>query len=192
MFAPRDDAQFGAYFKSNSLSGGERHRLFLRRGGNFKEATLISGADFREDGRGFTLFDFDQDGFMDIGVTSPNHPRFRILKNEIVGERSQQNGRVAIKLVGGQTNAEPSDEWSPRDAYGATILATVGATQRMFQLSLGEGLSGQNSKYVHVGLGSAAKIDSVEIHWPSGKITRETGIPAGQQVTLYENPAHRE
>ena len=53
----------GPPFRSAPFSGGERNRLFIQRNGNFDDLTLVSGVDFREDGRGFALFDYDQDGF---------------------------------------------------------------------------------------------------------------------------------
>lgn len=180
----------GAEFKSNSLSGGERHRIFFRRHGNYKEYSLVSGADFREDGRGFVLFDYDGDGFQDMGITSPNVPRFRIIRNEI-GDHTD-NRSVQIALVGGNWTSQSSDEWSPRDAFGARVVTHVGTTQRMMHLSLGEGLSGQNSKRIHVGLGDADQIDLVEVIWPSGKRTLKKRISAGTVTTVFENPAQEE
>ena len=188
LFAPSDDPKPGSFFKSNSLSGGERHRLFMRRDGNYKEFTLVSGADFREDGRGFVLFDYDGDGYLDMGITSPNKPRFRILRDDIPDQLPKSNNYLEVALVGGQTGPEPSTEWSPRDGYGATMLVTTGETKRMFHLSLGEGLSGQNAKRIHVGLGEQESVDSLEIRWPSGRTSKMENVAANQRVTVYENP----
>lgn len=186
MFAPRKPGESGAFFKSNSLSGGERHRVFFQRDGNFKEFTLTSGADFREDGRGFVLFDFNQDGYLDLGITSPNSPRFRILKNQIP-QLVKDGGFVSLELVGGQASNEPSDQWSSRDAYGATATAKIGEVERKFQLSLGEGLSGQNAKRIHIGLGAAKKIDQLTVSWPSGKQTVLKDVMPNQRLTVLEN-----
>ena len=177
-----------ALFKSNSLSGGERHRMFMRRDGNFKEYSLVSGVDFREDGRGFSLLDIDNDGFLDMGITSPNHPRFRVMRNRMGDQLATKPGFVRLSLVGGQTGPESSTEWSPRDAFGSRVLVTMGDQKRMFHLSLGEGLSGQNAKWIHIGLGQAEKIDQVEVFWPSGKRTTHENIAAGEHPTLFENP----
>lgn len=188
MFAPRDNAKAGNFFESNSLSGGERHRLFFGRKNNFKEATLVSGADFREDGRGFVLFDYNQDGFLDLGITSPNSPRFRILKNNLGEMAPKENHWVEVALVGGQASAQPSSEWSPRDAYGSLVEVTIGDTKRMHHLSLGEGLSSQNSKSVHLGIGTSEKIDKLRVIWTSGKVTEQTNIAAGSRITIHEKP----
>ena len=67
---------------------------------------------------------------------------------------------VALSLTGGAK--------SPRDAVGATVYLTAGGVrQRGDVLSSGSFLSA-NDPRVHFGLGEAAKVDSVEVHWPSG------------------------
>lgn len=183
----KEEGEDGPAFRSTPFSGNERNRLFMRDGDNYDDMTLVSGADFREDGRGFVLFDYDDDGWIDLGIISPNYPRLRIVKNKI-GERRSNNGFVRIQLIGGQTSTEPSTQWSSRDAYGATVLVTTGDTKRIFQLSCGEGLSSQNAKRIHVGMGEAEKIDSLEVIWPSGKKTIQTDILSGSKITIFENP----
>ena len=160
--------------------------MFLQRDGNFDDLTLVSGIDFREDGRGFALFDYDQDGFLDIVVVSPNNPRFRIARNMIGDRQEKPNGFVDIELVGGHDRAEPTLEWSSRDPIGASVLVTIGTQTRIFQLSCGEGLSSQNSNRIHVGLGDVDQIDKIEIQWPSGKKTSRVDVPAGSQIKILE------
>ncbi len=182
---PPEDKEKG--FLANSFSGNERNRLFFQGDGNFDEATLVSGADFRQDGRGFVLLDYDQDGFVDMGVVSTQRPRFRILRNTMGdGDQTSANRSVFVNLIGGNDSSEPSTEWSARDAYGATLLVTTGDTQRMYQNSCGEGLSSQNSKWVHIGVGALGAIDRIEVTWPSGKKSVHENIKAGERVTFYE------
>jgi hypothetical protein len=38
----------------------------------------------------------------------------------------------------------------------------------------GNGYSGQSSLRLHFGIGHAAKVDSVEIRWPSGIVQKES------------------
>lgn len=176
------------HLNSNSLSGKERNRIFFRRDGNYRDLSLVSGADFLSDGRSFTLFDYDQDGWLDLGVASSNHPRFRIVRNTIGDLANIDNHFLEISLVGGQTSVEPSAEWSSRDAFGATVKVTTAGTERLFQLSCGEGLSGVNAQRIHVGLGSLKSVDRIDVLWPSGKVSVLENVDAGKRITIFENP----
>ena len=183
-----DDAETGKVgLTSNSLSGGERNRIFFRRDGNYVDLSLVSGADFTEDGRSFVLFDADNDGWLDMGITSPNHPRFRIVKNMIKETSCSTNRNVELILVGGHDAAKPTDQqWSPRDAYGATVKVTTGNQTRMFQLSGGQGLSTVNAKRIHIGLGDVETIDKLEVFWPSGKTTVRENVEAKDRLEILE------
>lgn len=187
LFIPRDPDHPEQGFVSRSHSGGERNRLFIQGDGNFEDVSLVSGADFREDGRGFVLFDFDHDGWLDMGIISPQRPRFRILRNTIGDDEVAPNQAVFLNLVGGNQSSEPDFEWSARDAYGAKVLVTLGDTRRMYQSSCGEGFSIQNSKWIHVGLGQNKQIDRIDVTWPSGKKTHYENVPAGARITLFED-----
>jgi hypothetical protein len=71
-----------------------------------------------------------------------------------------------LKLIGGPK--------SPRDAVGATVYLTAnGIRQRQDVLSGGSYIS-SNDMRIHFGLGEAEKIDQLEIHWPSGRVEKET------------------
>lgn len=186
-FPPAENPKAGAFFRSNALSGGERNRLFMRRSNSYKDMSLVSGVDFREDGRGFVLFDYDRDGWLDLGITSPNFPRFRIARNNIGDHQTIRNGFVEVELIGGQTSAESSTEWSPREPFGARVLVTCGDSKRMFQLNCGEGVSVQNAKRIHIGMGQLPKIDKLEVFWPSGKTTIRENVESGARISILEN-----
>lgn len=180
------------HLNSNSLSGQERNRIFFRKDGNYRDLSLISGVDFMSDGRSFVLFDYDRDGWLDLGVASSNHPRFRIVRNKIGDQAEIDNQFLEISLVGGQTSTLPSDEWSSRDAFGAMVKVTTPGSERLFQLSCGEGLSGVNAQRIHVGLGSVESVQRIEVLWPSGKNTVLENVEAGKRITVYENPKMEE
>lgn len=172
---------------AKSFSGHERNRLFMQSNGNFKDATLISGADSKADARGFALLDFNRDGWQDMVVSSPNSPRFRILENNIhqIVKPTEAN-HCKIRLVGANRSASSSSRWSSRDAVGAVLVVTIGNEKRAFTNSVGEGLSSQNSNWIHVGLGKKKQIDQIEVRWPSGKKTLHKNIASGQRTTLFE------
>jgi enediyne biosynthesis protein E4 len=82
-----------------------------------------------------------------------------------------------LKLVGGPK--------SPRDAVGATVyLVADGMRQRGDVLSGGSYLSSSDPR-VHFGLGTAAKVDYMEIHWPSGAVEK-LQLPAVDRIFTLE------
>lgn len=183
-----DDAKNASASRlARSFSGHERNRLFIQSDGNFNDATLVSGADFRSDARGFALLDFNHDGWQDMVVSSPNSPRFRIFENRIrnLAEKNDSNF-CQIRLEGGNHLPGPSQQWSSRDAVGAVLTVTINGVSRALQRSIGEGLSSQNSAWIHVGMGQARKIDRVEVAWPSGQRTVLHDLEAGQRLTVFE------
>jgi hypothetical protein len=66
---------------------------------------------------------------------------------------------------------------SPRDAIGAAVYLTAGGLRQRADVISGGSYASSNDLRVHFGLGAAIKIDSVEIHWPSGAV-ETLGLPA--------------
>src|SRR5258708_21310374 len=50
----------------------------------------------------------------------------------------------------------------------------------------GDGLRGQNSLHVHVGLGNATNADLVRIEWPSGTVQELVNVASKQFLTVTE------
>lgn len=163
--------------------------MFLNQQGKFKDATLISGIDFLEDGRGFAVADFDRDGLVDLGIVSNQNPRFRIARLNVAESDKPDFAKsfVRIRLIGGNASSAADQTLSPRDPVGAILIAKTASSTRMFQLARGEGFSAQNSQFVHIGLGDDAKIEELEIRWPSGRITVKQEILAGSSVKILES-----
>jgi len=56
----------------------------------------------------------------------------------------------------------------------------------MREIPGGEGVMGQNSLHVHIGLGNATNADLVRIEWPSGTVQELTNVAAQQFLTVTE------
>jgi hypothetical protein len=80
---------------------------------------------------------------------------------------------VSFNLVGGRK--------SPRDAVGATIYLTGGGMRQRGDVLSGGSYLSSNDMRVHFGLGTTAKVDGVEIHWPSG-VVEKLKIPAVDRI----------
>jgi len=70
------------------------------------------------------------------------------------------NHWIGLKLVGGPK--------SPRDAVGAKVFVTTGDIRQRADVTSGGSYGSSSDPRVHFGLGSATKIDKLEIDWPDG------------------------
>jgi thiol-disulfide isomerase/thioredoxin len=187
-------ASAGSDFKAligMSFSGKERNRLFLsRRAERFTDLSAISGLDNIADSRVFAIWDFDRDGWQDIAVANSNAPLLSIYHNDIaVTEQAREAGKmIAIRFVGGNQSAEPNSQFGCRDGYGTKVRITDGSLNLIREHRCGEGMAGQNSATMFIGIGSRDSVQSVAVEWLSGVRQTLNDVPAGTLLTVYENP----
>ena len=149
-------------------SGYQKKKMFHNLAGQtFKEISAEAGVDNDKDGRGIAIGDFDNDGRLDIFQSNANQPPL-LYQSAVQGA-----GNWAQFLLAGTK--------SNRDAIGARITLTAGGLTQIREIDGGNGYAGQSMRRAHFGIGKAAKIDSVEIRWPSGRLEK---IPAPQINTL--------
>ena len=70
---------------------------------------------------------------------------------------------------------------SPRDAIGAKAFVTAGGARERGDVFSGGSYASSSDQRLHFGLGTAVKVDKVEIHWPSGA-KEEITIPAVDRI----------
>jgi enediyne biosynthesis protein E4 len=125
--------------------------------------------------RGLAVGDFDNDGAIDVLVGVNGGPPL-LLKNQA----AKGNNWLGLKLEGSQAN---------RDAIGAKISWTVGGKKRSrLKNSGGSYLSSHDPREV-LGIGTAPKIDELEIHWPapSKRVDRFTNVPLNRYIRVAEH-----
>ncbi|HEY0763549.1 MAG TPA: CRTAC1 family protein [Pyrinomonadaceae bacterium] len=148
--------------------------MFENTGRAFKDVSAKSGVVFGKmfSGRGMALGDFDNDGDEDV-LTSNNGEPPLLLRNQ----GGNRNNWIGLQLVA--TKSNPA-------AVGAIITWQTGTLKRT-RLKTGGGsyLSSHDPREI-LGVGSAAKIDSIEIRWPSGKIDKLTNPPVNRYVKIVE------
>jgi hypothetical protein len=144
---------------NRSWSGHQRKKLFRNLNGTlFKDVAREAGVDNDLDGRGIGVGDFDNDGRLDFFQTNADQP---VLFYHNVSEAT--GNWIELKLTGTKSN---------RGAVGARIRVSAGGTIRMREIDGGNGYASQSMRRAHFGLGKAAKLDWVEIRWPSGRIEK--------------------
>jgi hypothetical protein len=145
-------------------------------GGKFQEVTAQMGQAFAAPrvARGAAYADIDNDGFLDVLVTTNAGPAY-LFHNE-----GGSNHSLRLKLVGTKSN---------RDGIGAVVRVTSGNNSKDKQskmLRSGSSYLSQSELVLTFGLGAETKADSVEIQWPSGAVDKLSNVNASQTVTVEE------
>jgi hypothetical protein len=135
------------------------------------------GLDEESVGQGAVVVDLDGDGDLDIVVNNQNQPA-SLFENRTAGTR-----RALVRLRGDGAN---------RDGLGATIRITAGGQVQTRLLVLSRGYMSAQDPTEHFGLGDATSIDSIEVRWPSGKVSRHHDLPVDHRFTIAESGAKRE
>jgi hypothetical protein len=131
--------------------------------------------------RGLAVGDLDADGRLDVVLNNINSAP-TVLRN--VTDTKNQHW-LRLRLVGDVSKR------SPRDATGALVYVTTGKLRQRGDALSGAGYSSQNDPAIFFGLGTATKIDRLEVHWPSGA-TETFDIPAiDRTITLVEGKGNK-
>jgi Tfp pilus assembly protein PilF/peroxiredoxin len=153
----------------------ERNVLLRNDGqGGFDEVSGASGIGVDQDGRAFSVLDFDGDGDLDVLLMAPrSSPQLRLFRNDF----SAGHAAVALRLRGTRSN---------RDAIGArvTIETERGRVTRV--VTAGSGFLSQHSKELVIGLGRDPQIRKATIVWPSGVVQTVGNLPLNQRTWVEE------
>jgi len=126
----------------------------------------------RHAARGVAFGDYDNDGAVEVLINNQNETP-SLLKSA----RKPGGSWVILALQGTISN---------RSAIGARIRLTAGAHTQIDEVRSGGSYLSQNDLRLHFGLGSASKIDRVEIDWPGGVHQVERNLEANRVVTIRE------
>ena len=166
---------------------GKPARLFENLGDEtFDEVAASAGADDKGQGRGVILFDYDNDGDLDIFIANFEETLFDefrpigvvpglpvLLRNDTVSS----NHWLKVTLDG-----EPPLH---RHGIGSRVHVTTGATVQMRELDASSNFLAQNpGRIAHFGLGPHETIDEVRAQWVNGDATLLTDVVADQALAL--------
>jgi hypothetical protein len=145
--------------------------------GKFEDVSDKLGVALRQSivGRGAAYADFDNDGDLDLIISTNNGPA-KLLRND----NGNQNDMLRIKTVGTRSN---------RDGIGAKITVITSEGLHLSKIvKTGSSYLSQSELPVTFGLGKPKPNTTltVEIVWPSGKKEYARNIQPNQMLTMQE------
>jgi hypothetical protein len=122
--------------------------------------------------RGAAFADYDNDGVIEVVVNNQNEPP-SLLKQSM----TPPGHWISLRLAGTRSN---------RSALGARVRVTAGGRTQSDEVRSGGSYLSQNDLRLHFGLGAAAKIERIEVDWPSGVKQTLRDLTADRVVNVEE------
>jgi hypothetical protein len=139
-------------------------------GSTFEEVPPATGSGLADviSARGAAFGDLFNDGHIDVILNViDSHP---VLLRNVV---KNSNHWLTLKLVGGVK--------SPRDAIGAKVFVTANGVRQRGDVFSGGSYASSSDQRLHFGLGTASKVDKLEVVWPSGT-KEEVRVPSVDHI----------
>ena len=158
-----------------TLSYAQKDLLYENVGrGRFRDVSALAGAALQAArvGRGLAVADFDNDGYLDVAISSLNQ-RAVLLRN--AGSRAAN--WITIRATGTRSNAF---------GLGATVTIETNEGRQVREINNVASYLSSNDIRLHVGLGSATLIRRIEIAWPSGARQVLTDVAVNRILTIEE------
>jgi hypothetical protein len=142
--------------------------------GKFADISASSGPGITKavSSRGLAVGDLWNDGRISAVVSNMNAP-----PSLLVNQVRTANHWVAFRTIGAKSN---------RDGIGARISVRAGGRTFIDEVRSGSSFDSNNDMRVHLGLGTAAKLDWVEVRWPSGLLERFENVSVDAVRTIKE------
>jgi hypothetical protein len=144
--------------------------------GNFKNVGKEHGAYFstKRSGRSLAVWDFDNDGDLDI----------------IISHLDKNGTPVLLRNDGGNSNhwlgLTLKGKNGPASAIGAKVTITAGGKKLVMVNQWATSYLANNDPRVHFGLGNTKQIDLLEIRWSDGKTEVYNNIDSDRYITILE------
>jgi len=154
----------------------EERNQFIRRDadGRFFDATAeapMALADLAMS-RALLLGDFDGDGDQDA-VVANNRSAARVLRNE----NRTGHSWLVLDLVG---------IGGRRDTFNSRVLVEAAGRTFLREVRSAEGFLGSNDPRLFLGLGTAERVDRVEIHWVDGALQVLENLPVNRVLRIQQ------
>lgn len=144
----------------------------------FENKTQAWGLDQKTVSNAAAYADFDNDGDLDLIINNLNDP---VLVYENHENEQLNNNFLSLTLKGEGKNTQ---------ALGAKVMLQLEDGKQIYQEAFYiRGYQSSVEPKMTIGLGKAERIQSLEIIWPSKKLTRLENVQANQALVLKEAEA---
>jgi len=143
--------------------------------GKFQDVSkeMGPGITARHSSRGCAFGDYDNDGDIDVVVNNMNE-----IPSLLRNDGGNRNNWIKVKLIGTKCN---------RTAIGARVRVVSGKHVQMDEVHCGTSVMSQSDLRLHFGVGNAAKIDRLEVKWPTTqKVETFTDLDPNQILVIKE------
>ena len=157
-------------------------RILFRNGGSGRfddvSASGGSGLTTPHSSRGAAFGDVDNDGDIDVLVMNMNESPSLLRNDTPVG-----NAWLDVVLEGRTSN---------RAAIGATVIVTASGRKHARVCSSQSSYYSHDDVRLHFGLGTAARVDEIEVRWPNGGVQLVKDVAVRRLVRVAEDVHRRD
>jgi hypothetical protein len=155
--------------------------------GTFTDISVSAGPGIAavSSSRGLAVSDLWNDGRMSAVISNMNEPPMLL-----VNDLHNGNHWIAFHTIGNPRATQAPGLKSNRDGIGTKITVKAGTRTLVDEVRSGSSYISNNDIRVHFGLGSATKIDWVQVRWPSGLLERFENLPVDAIHILKEGGPH--
>lgn len=152
----------------------QRNALFRNDGNSrFEEIAAVSGSGMQieKSSRALLPADYDGDGDLDVAVTNLSD------RPDLLWNRGAPGHWLQVALTGVRSN---------RDGIGALVTVEIDGQRQSREITRTAAYAGSVPPIAHFGLGSATAVQSLEVRWPSGSVTRRSNLEIDRLIQLRE------
>ena len=145
-------------------------------GGHFRNVGRERGVYFstKRSGRGLAIWDYDNDGDLDIIVS---HVDLKATAALLRNDGGNANHWIGLTLKGKN---------GPASAISAIVTVTAGANKQVLVNQWATSYLSNNDPRLHIGLGQQKYVDQIEIIWSDGKKEVYKDIAADRYLTIQQ------
>ncbi|MGO9274045.1 MAG: CRTAC1 family protein [Terriglobia bacterium] len=157
----------------SNIAYAESPHLFHNEGhGQFRDVATLVGATFDRPkvARGCAYGDYDNDGDLDVLITTNNGPAY-LFRND-----GCTNHSIRFRTVGTRSN---------RDGIGTNVRIWTPEGMRWLTVKSGSSYLSQSDRSVTFGLGQFRGIERAQLEWPSG-LKQELGKLDGDRTYVVD------